>query len=76
MTQDNKAHCCECVRIDAKTPGCNHKARYSVDVRVVHDDIKDVHLCADHLAMLWSSLRTPAMQTPVTVKGFSRMHAL
>ncbi|MBV9073038.1 MAG: hypothetical protein JOZ10_05345 [Acidobacteria bacterium] len=47
-----------------------------MDVRVVHDDIKDVHLCADHLAMLWSSLRTPAMQTPVTVKGFSRMHAL
>jgi hypothetical protein len=75
MTQDTKPHCCECAKIDAKTPGCTHPARYSVNVRVVHDDLKDVHLCADHLAILWSTLRNPVIHSPVTVKGFVRVHA-
>ena len=75
MTQNNPAHCCECSKIDANTPGCSHRARYSVDVQVVHDSLKDVHLCPDHLAMLWSALRNPVVHSPITVKGFARMHA-
>ena len=75
MTQDIKIHCCECARIDANTPGCSHRARYSVNVQVVHDDLKDVHLCADHMAIFWSALRNPVIHPPITVKGFARMHA-
>jgi hypothetical protein len=75
MTQNDAIHCCECARIDAKNPGCSHRARYSVNIRVVHDDLKDVHLCPDHLAMLWSALRNRVAHPPITVKGFARMHA-
>jgi len=74
MTSERKPHCCECAKIDAKT-GCSHRAQYSVDVQVVHDNLKDVHLCADHLAILWSALRNPVVHSPITVKGFARMHA-
>ena len=76
MTQDKHAHCCECAKIDANTSGCSHRARYSVDVQVLHDSLKNVHLCPDHLAMLWSALRNPVVHSPITVKGFARMHAL
>jgi hypothetical protein len=75
MTHENKTHCCECAKIDSKTPGCSHRAQYSVDVQVVHDNLKDVHLCADHLAILWSALRNPVVPSAITVKGFARMHA-
>jgi hypothetical protein len=75
MTQESKSHCCECAKIDASAAGCSHPARYSVDVRVVHDDMKDIHLCPDHLAMLWSALRNPVVHSPITVKGFARRHA-
>ena len=75
MAEKAKQHCCECAKIDSKNPGCSHQARYSVDVRVVHDELKDVHLCPDHLAILWSTLRNPVVHSPVTVKGFARMHA-
>jgi len=75
MTFERKSHCCECAKIDAKTSGCSHRAQYSVDVQVVHDNLKDVHLCADHLAILWSALRNPVVHSPITVKGFARMHA-
>ena len=74
MTSEKKPHCCECAKIDAKAPGCSHRAQYSVDV-LVHDNLKDVHLCADHLAILWSALRNPVVPSPITVKGFVRMHA-
>jgi len=75
MTHESKFHCCECAKIDAKAPDCSHRAQYSVDVRVVQDDLKDVHLCANHLALLWSTLRNPVVHSPITVKGFARMHA-
>jgi len=42
---------------------------------VVHGSLKDVHLCPDHLAMLWSALRNPLVHSPISVKGFARMHA-
>lgn len=73
MINTTKHHCCECEKISSAS-GCSHPARYSVDVRVVHEDVKNVHLCADHLAMLWSALRNPVVHSPVAVKGFARMH--
>jgi hypothetical protein len=75
MTQTKEQHCCECAKIDANTSTCSHRAQYSVDVKVVQNDLKDVHLCADHLAMLWSSLRSRVVRSPIAVKGFARMHA-
>ena len=75
MTSKSMSHCCECAKIDAKAPGCSHPARYSVDVQVVHGYLKDVHLCPDHLATLWSALRNPVVHSPITVKGFARRHA-
>jgi len=75
MTQQDQTHCCECARISGKEQGCSHRARYSVDLQVVHDDVKNVHLCADHLALLWSELRNPVLHSPIAVKGFARMHA-
>ena len=75
MTTESKSHCCECAKIDAQTPGCSHTARYSVDVQLVHDHLKNVHLCPDHMAKLWSALRNPVVHSPMTVKGFARRHA-
>jgi hypothetical protein len=75
MTAKTPEHCCECARIDASGPGCTHRARYAVDVKVVHEELRDLRLCADHLAMLWTALRNPVVHSPVSVKGFTRMHA-
>jgi hypothetical protein len=35
----------------------------------VEDDLEDVHLCPDHLALLWSTLRKRVAHPPITVKG-------